>query len=113
MLECLEHCTIEALARFEVAGAKMHVIDEPATPWRGLPCELCQGGTGDAADEPTTVFHCFTRQRLTRPCRTYGSASAKAVATSGESPSKRRKACSVGSSSAPASSRPPASAAFQ
>src|SRR5688572_19133346 len=30
LAECLEHCAIEPLARFEVADAKVHVIDEPA-----------------------------------------------------------------------------------
>src|SRR5437867_3612451 len=50
---------------------------------------------------PTTVVHGRTRQRVTSPCRTYGSAAANASAAAGESPRKSTTTPSAGSANAP------------
>jgi len=69
------------------------------------------GFTGVAAADPATVFHFRTRQRVTRPLRTYGSRAANASAVAGESLENSRTAPSTGSSSAPPRTSSPRSCA--
>src|SRR5439155_613856 len=59
------------------------------------------------SQSPTTVVQARTRQRTTSPWRTYGSATANASATAGESPRKSSTALSTGSASAPARTSSP------